>query len=108
MKKQQSAEYFRKCNAERYARLKESGMCVTCGKNPSSPGRTRCETCAAENRLQSKYTVRRRKAMGLCAYCGKVPPVEGKTCCAPCLEVARERIARSMAKRKAERSAVNG
>jgi len=49
-----TAENIRECNArcekERYARLKEAGLCVTCGKRPNYVGCLRCEECQEKRR----------------------------------------------------------
>jgi len=39
-----------KCEKERYARLKESGLCVTCGKKEAYFGCVRCHDCQAKRR----------------------------------------------------------
>ncbi len=47
-------ENIRRCNArcekERYQRLKEAGLCVTCGKRPNYFGCIRCEICQEKRR----------------------------------------------------------
>ena len=39
-----------RCEKERYARLKATGMCVTCGKLPNYAGCLRCEPCQEKRR----------------------------------------------------------
>jgi hypothetical protein len=49
-----TAENIRQSNIEsekrRYARLKDAGICVTCGKAPSYFGCVSCESCQAKRR----------------------------------------------------------
>jgi hypothetical protein len=49
-----TAANIRECNARceksRYTRLKDAGLCVTCGKRPNYFGCLRCETCQAKRR----------------------------------------------------------
>jgi hypothetical protein len=49
-----TAENIRRSNAEcekrRVARLKNRGLCVTCGQRPANSGITRCEPCQAKRR----------------------------------------------------------
>ena len=102
------AEYSRKYNAARYARLKESGLCVTCGVKPVVPGKVRCAKCNEEIRKASELVYRVRHNSGYCLRCGKEPHAEGRACCPACLEKGRQESARRYAKRMAERRAVNG
>ena len=82
----QYRETYRRNTAER--RAKE--LCVKCGKRPPTPGRTRCEPCAAKKRPGDRARHHRRTAervaQGLCPRCGKLPPAPGRSQCEPCLE----------------------
>ena len=77
--------YHRKTAARR-----AKGLCVTCGKCPPTPGRTRCEPCAAKKRPGDRARHHRitaeRVAQGLCPKCGKRPPAPERSQCEPCLE----------------------
>lgn len=92
-------------HAERYARCKANGICISCGK-PASPGKTRCASCRKKNVEQQQ----RRKPpklwgeIGLCPICGK-PPVKGYKLCADHLKTRREMIAhaREFIDREAQR-----
>ena len=82
---------------ERYHRRtterRAQGLCVTCGKCPPAPGRSRCEPCAAKKRPAERARHRRRSAAriaaGLCPKCGKRPPAPHRSQCEPCLEKDR-------------------
>ena len=82
----QYRDSYRRKTAERRAK----GLCVKCGKRPPTPGRTRCEPCAAKKRPADRARHRRltaeRVAQGLCPRCGKRPPAPERSQCAPCLE----------------------
>ena len=98
--------YYRQ-TAERRAK----GLCVKCGKRPPTPGRARCESCAAKKRPADRARHHRRTAehfaRGLCPKCGKRPPEPGRSQCEPCLEkdrvAGRARDAKLRAERKPRR-----
>ena len=77
--------YHRKTAARR-----AKGLCVTCGKCPPTPGRTRCEPCAAKKRPGDRARHHRRTAervaAGMCPKCGERPPAPERSQCEPCLE----------------------
>ena len=81
----QDIELRRKRDLERYhrqtAERKAKGLCVTCGKVPPEPGRTRCEPCAAKRRPADRARHHKRTAervaRGMCPKCGKRPPARG-------------------------------
>lgn len=52
-----------RCEKARYERLKEAGLCVTCGKRESYFGCLRCETCQAKRRALN-YASRGRRFDG--------------------------------------------
>jgi hypothetical protein len=52
-----------RCEKERYARLKASGQCVTCGQRPNYFGCLRCEECQ-EKRRKLHYASRGKKLEG--------------------------------------------
>ena len=54
------AAHHRRQEQERRQKAKECGQCRDC-KNPSIPGKTRCEVCAARHRMSGKQA-RERKA----------------------------------------------
>ena len=76
--------YHRKTAARR-----EKGLCVTCGKQQPTPGRTRCEPCAAKKRPGDRARHHRRTAervaAGMCPRCGERPPAPERSQCEPCL-----------------------
>jgi hypothetical protein len=53
-----------RCEKDRYARLKEAGLCVTCGKLPAYFGCLRCEKCQ-EKRRAIHYASRGKKLGGI-------------------------------------------
>ena len=95
----------RKYKKERYDWLKEHGICVCCGHEPTYKGLTKCIYCRAvqnaataeynrlhpdtpeqrENKRVRSYNLREeRKKAGLCPWCGK--PVDSeKIHCGRCL-----------------------
>ena len=87
-------EARRKRDLERYyrqtAERRAAGMCVNCGKRPPTPGRTRCEPCAAKrrpaDRARHHQRTAERTAQGMCPKCGKRAPAPERSQCAPCLE----------------------
>ena len=82
-------ERYHRRTAERRA----EGLCLKCGKQPPTPGRTRCEPCAAKKRAPDRARHHRRTAQrtaqGLCPKCGKQPPAPELSVCAPCAEKSR-------------------
>ena len=82
----QYRESYHRKTAERRAK----GLCVTCGKCPPTPGRTRCEPCAAKKRPGDRARHHRRTAervaAGMCPRCGERPPAPERSQCEPCLE----------------------
>ena len=64
------------------------GLCLSCGKHPPAPGRTRCEPCALQRREADKERHRRRTAdrlaRGLCPRCGRTEPEPGLALCSSC------------------------
>ena len=85
LRAQYRESYHRKTAARR-----AKGLCVTCGKRPPEPGRTRCEPCAAKKRPGDRARHHRRTAervaAGMCPKCGKQPPAPERSQCEPCLE----------------------
>ena len=69
----------------RRQKLKESGICVKCGKRKAENGKTRCGICNAIERKRAKeYRGRdidrsERPAYGMCYFCGKSIS-KGKIC----------------------------
>ena len=85
LRAQYRESYHRKTAARR-----AKGLCVTCGKCPPTPGRTRCEPCAAKKRPGDRARHHRRSAervaAGMCPRCGERPPAPERSQCEPCLE----------------------
>ncbi len=101
----------RERTAERLAR----GLCRTCGREPSVPGRRECAPCAEVRRARQRERYRearaagqryggrdpstcreaarrarqRRREAGLCRACGASPPADGAILCEPCLTIRR-------------------
>ena len=86
----------------RTAERKVQGLCLKCGKIPPTPGRSRCEPCAAKKRPADRARHHRRSAervaRGLCPRCGKQPPAPELSVCRACAErcntASRDRDAR--------------
>lgn len=102
-------------NRERYAWLKEHGICVDCGHENAAKGKSRCLVCASvKNELSIKSQRKdiektrelhkqharelrqRRKESGLCQWCGR-PTVNGKVYCT---EHLAKRAASNMDRRR--------
>ena len=84
LRAQYRESYHRKTAARR-----AKGLCVTCGKCPPTPGRTRCEPCAEKQRAADLERYHRRTAervaAGMCPRCGERPPAPERSQCEPCL-----------------------
>ena len=83
----------RQANRERYARLKEQGLCVQCAKPVEVQGEAICKSCkatrkgynqvmTASERSMERYNFYKEK--GICTSCGSEPVKEGKTLCWRC------------------------
>lgn len=71
---------------ERRLRLKASGMCTSCGRGPSRPGRTLCESCATRQGFNNRTRYEFNRRRGLCtAGCGR-EALKGMILCAVCRE----------------------
>ena len=85
LRAQYRESYHRKTAARR-----AKGLCLTCGKRPPVPERTRCEPCAGKQRAADLKRYHRltaeRVARGMCPKCGKRPPAPERSQCEPCLE----------------------
>ena len=77
----------------RIADRRAKGLCLKCGKQPPTPGRTRCEPCAEKKRPADRARHHRRTAertaQGLCLKCGKQPPAPELGVRASCAEKQR-------------------
>ena len=66
-----SKEYKNMYNAARWKRLKDSGLCITCGKiNDTSYNN--CTSCRSHINELRKQMYERRYKLGLCINCGEV------------------------------------
>lgn len=108
---QKRREYTKYYLRERYAALKETGICVVCGKNNAEKGHVRCWECSLDNAQRYGKTLERkdrdnrtrsekrrllyeeRKALGICVRCGKKSALKEYTLCQDCME--KRRSARS-------------
>ena len=111
----QDIEARRARDLERYHRRaaehRAKGLCLKCGKVPPTPGRTRCEPCAAKKRPADLARHHRRTvervAQGLCPKCRKQPPAAELSMCRACAhrcnEASRARDARLRAAGKPRR-----
>jgi hypothetical protein len=81
---------------ERMKVLRDSGLCVGCGKRPPAPGRIRCQSCLElarvtrkepdplERSMSAKQRRQARISAGLCADCGQTRDDPRKLCCNDC------------------------
>jgi len=85
----------RKTCKDRYDWYKEHGICPSCGRKWSEPGRVYCKDCAAKidaykkaqrtERIEKKRQRRsERIAAGLCTECGARPATPGMRMCPRC------------------------
>jgi len=84
---EKAKEYSSRSAKERRQRLKDSGLCVVCGKKPPVDGSVKCQGCKDK---QAQTHVKRRlerASLGLCR-CGK-PRVVGRASCGNCLDSHR-------------------
>ncbi len=74
----------------RYTALKSAGLCVSCGRNPTESGKTRCPECS-QKRSESQKTAREYRAkLGKCILCGS-KTISGYKMCLECRMNERER-----------------
>lgn len=91
-------ENVSRCNKKRVEKLKEQGMCVTCGKRKAVPGKTLCEICLMKKRddyrKRNGYQIPRheRKSYGLCYICGKELEDKNRNICKDCTERAIQNL----------------
>lgn len=69
----------------RNSRLKLSGLCLACGKNPSIDNQTLCVSCKEKNALRGRISIANRKKSGKCVHCGSVA-LKNKNSCEICLK----------------------
>lgn len=94
-KNQQYADHSKELAKARYQRLREAGICYTCGKKPVYREYSRCYECYIKNLLGQR---RRREAskkyykeQGLCLRCGG-RRAEGFMFCETCLTRCRQSL----------------
>ena len=77
-------EYMKRYLAERYAKRKAQGLCVSCG-NRARAGKAMCSDCLVRNVSQGRSRRKRRVALGLCIFCaGAKPSRPGRQTCIDC------------------------
>ncbi len=117
----------RKRSRERTAERLARGLCRTCGREPSVPGRRECAPCAEVRRARQRERYREARAVGkryggrdpetcrevarrgrrkcseagLCRACGASPPADGAILCEPCLTTRRAADRAAYAARRA-------
>ena len=117
----------RKRSRERTAERVAQGLCATCGRAPSEPGRRECGPCAKTRRARQRERYRearavgnryggrdpqtcrevarrgrrKRREAGLCRACGARPPADGAILCEPCLTMRRAADRAAYAARRA-------
>ena len=117
----------RKRSRERTAERAAQGLCATCGRAPSEPGRRECAPCAETRRARQRERYRearaagqvyggrdpetcrevarrarrKRREAGLCRACGAHPPADGAILCEPCLTMRRAADRAAYAARRA-------
>lgn len=76
---------------EVYKRLRASGTCTSCMKQPADPGKAMCVACKQANIsiMQARY--RRRRYAGVCGQCGGAV-ASTRALCEPCRQKQRARI----------------
>ena len=86
------------CGArDRYERLKELGICVSCGQRDAMSGHVLCSICRMSSRDSSRLVYYDRVEAKRCTRCGQSMLQDGSVCpsCAEALrKSARERRAR--------------
>lgn len=105
-------------NRERYHWYKERGICTSCGRTWSEPGKVRCKACEAkiakchnaqkEQRIQAKREQRRERIeAGLCTECGKRPATDGMRMCPRCRAMRNDSTRKWKILKRIEREAEN-
>lgn len=100
-------EYKRRAARAYRERLREQGLCISCGRRKAMYKQSRCFECAEVQRLSSARIQKYRRDNHLCLYCGK--PLQSESImCDACREKHYVAVRKHYAKVKAERSAANG
>lgn len=68
-----------------------SGLCITCGKNPSEKDKQRCAKCIKNSNEASANFAIRNLELGYCLCNKNNPVVPGKTRCEKCLSREKQR-----------------
>lgn len=92
----------------RYARAIADGLCQDGENHPRAEGLTRCDEHYAE--VLAKNGKRdtlwnRNRANGMCGHCGDVEPEEDASRCLQCKEEHAERVANTLARKRAKAEA---
>lgn len=93
--------------AERAAKRKESGICISCGSRPARPGKSCCWRClekarqrSAERRTENGCSCRSLMGKdGTCYFCGE-PAVQGRKTCPRCYERCKAQMLYARSKRE--------
>lgn len=66
----------------RYAKLKESCLCIKCGHRKAEEGYARCRICRIKRQMKDRNDIPRseRVANGLCYFCGSELDRVGRSC----------------------------
>lgn len=74
----------------RYARLRESGLCTSCGKHNPTPEKTLCPACRETKNAHRRENNKYMKSIGICCSCHSRPAEPNKVLCAECTESNRK------------------
>ncbi len=73
----------------RYKRLRESGLCTSCGKHNPTPERSMCPECRERKNANRRDNNSYFKRIGMCCRCHNNPAEPNKVLCAECAESDR-------------------
>ena len=99
---------------ERYNWYKDRGICTTCERVWSEPGKVRCKACEAkiaaahekrrEERRRAKQEQRQQRiTAGICTECGKRPATEGMRMCPRCRAMRNDSTRKYKIEKRIER-----
>ena len=86
----------------RYARCKESGICVACGQNPARPGKVKCTACAEKIKRYNAETYAWYRVHGYCVECHHAKTEKGHSLCKRCKEKQKKAFQKYLKKKRGE------
>jgi len=95
---QEHAQEKNERSRNRYSRLKESGICVRCGKRQAEKGKAHCSTCLAYCRIRDEKIRREKGLLPMemrgdgyhCAICTRAVEKAGDKLCPACIQRNRK------------------